>query len=47
MQLRSSNRAFTLIELMLAIAIAIVIFAVAIPSMRGMSAEENGLHETF
>jgi type II secretory pathway pseudopilin PulG len=46
MQPRSDNRAFTLIELMLAIAIAIVIFAVAMPSMRGLSAERR-LQETF
>jgi len=42
----SANRAFTLIELMLAIAIAIAVVLLAVPSMRGMSAE-NRLRETF
>lgn len=42
----SASRAFTLIELMLAIAIAIVVLGLAIPSMRGLSAEKR-LHETF
>ena len=41
-----SQRAFTLIEIMLAIFIALMIFALAIPSMRGMSAERR-LQETF
>ena len=41
-----SQRAFTLIELMLAISIALVIFGLAIPSMRGMSAQRR-LQETF
>jgi type II secretory pathway pseudopilin PulG len=42
----SANRAFTLIELMLAIAIAIAVISLAIPSMRGLSAEKR-LRETF
>jgi prepilin-type N-terminal cleavage/methylation domain-containing protein len=46
MQKPSSSRAFTLIELMLAIAIAITVTMLAIPNMRGASAERR-LHETF
>ena len=42
----SSRRAFTLIEMMLAIAIAIAVTVLAIPNMRGMSRERR-LHETF
>jgi prepilin-type N-terminal cleavage/methylation domain-containing protein len=42
----SSRRAFTLIELMLAIAIAIAVTALAVPNMRGAAAERR-LHETF
>lgn len=40
------KRAFTLIELMLAIIIAVTIMAMVIPSMRGMSADKQ-LDETF
>lgn len=40
------HRAFTLIELMLAIMIAVIIMALVIPSMRGMSADKR-LDETF
>ena len=40
------QRAFTLIELMLAIIIAVTIMAMVIPSMRGMSADKR-LDETF
>ena len=40
------QRAFTLIELMLAIMIAVIIMALAIPSMRGMSGEKR-LRDTF
>jgi prepilin-type N-terminal cleavage/methylation domain-containing protein len=46
MHARHSHRAFTLIELMLAVAIALVIFGVAIPSMMGLSAEKR-LRATF
>jgi type II secretory pathway pseudopilin PulG len=42
----SASRAFTLVELMLAIAIAIVVLGLAVPSMRGLSAEKR-LRETF
>lgn len=42
----SSRRAFTLIELMLAIAIAIAVTALAVPNMRGAAAERR-LYETF
>jgi type II secretory pathway pseudopilin PulG len=42
----SSRRAFTLIEMMLAIAIAIAVVILAIPNMRGFSAEKR-LRETF
>ena len=41
-----SRRGFTLIEMMLAIAIAIAVTMLAIPNMRGMAAEKR-LHETF
>ena len=41
-----SQRAFTLIELMLAIMIAVIIMAMAVPSMRGMS-DDRRLQETF
>ncbi len=46
MQKPPSNRAFTLIELMLAIAIAITVTVVAVPNLRGMSRERR-LLETF
>lgn len=46
MQDFSSRRAFTLIEMMLAIAIAIAVTILAIPNLRGMSREKR-LHETF
>ncbi len=46
MQNPSSQRAFTLIELMLAIAIAIAVTALAVPNMRGAAAERR-LNETF
>ncbi len=46
MQDLSSRRAFTLIEMMLAIAIAIAVTVLAIPNLRGMSREKR-LHETF
>jgi len=42
----SSRRAFTLIEMMLAIAIAIAVVILAIPNFRGASAEKR-LRETF
>jgi len=42
----SSRRAFTLIEMMLAIAIAIAVTVLAVPNMRGV-ARERRLHETF
>ena len=42
----TASRAFTLIELMLAIAIAIFVLVTALPSMRGLSAEKR-LRETF
>jgi len=42
----TASRAFTLIELMLAIAIAIFVLVTALPSMRGLSAERR-LRETF
>ena len=41
-----AQRAFTLIELMLAIFIAVMIIATVIPNMRGMSGERR-LQETF
>ena len=41
-----TRAAFTLIELMLAIAMAVIVMAMAIPSVRGMSAEQR-LHATF
>ena len=46
MQNLSSSRGFTLIEMMLAIAIAIAVTVLAIPNLRGMSRERR-LHETF
>ena len=46
MQKPSFSRAFTLIEMMLAIAIAITVTVLAIPNMRGFSAEKR-LRETF
>ena len=46
MQNLSSRRAFTLIEMMLAIAIAIAVTVLAVPNMRGVAAEQR-LHETF
>ncbi|MEO6742339.1 MAG: type II secretion system protein [Chthoniobacteraceae bacterium] len=46
MQRPSSSRAFTLIEMMLAIAIAIAVTVLAVPNLRGMSRERR-LHETF
>ena len=46
MQHPSSRRAFTLIEMMLAIAIAIAVTLLTIPNLRGMS-HERRLHETF
>ena len=45
MEYRSRQRAFTLIELLLALAIAIILVALAAPSMRGLSAG-SGLHAT-
>jgi prepilin-type N-terminal cleavage/methylation domain-containing protein len=44
--LRYRRAGFTLIELMLAVAIAIIILMIAIPSMSGMSSERR-LRETF
>ena len=46
MQTLLSRRAFTLIEMMLAIAIAIAVTVMAAPSLRGMSREMR-LRETF
>jgi prepilin-type N-terminal cleavage/methylation domain-containing protein len=42
----SSRHAFTLIEMMLAIAIAVAVTLLTIPNLRGMSREQR-LHETF
>ncbi len=46
MQAPSTNRAFTLIEMMLAIAIAIAVIVLALPNMRGFTAEKR-LRDTF
>ena len=46
MQNPSSSRGFTLIEMLLAIAIAIAVTIVALPNLRGASRERR-LHETF
>jgi prepilin-type N-terminal cleavage/methylation domain-containing protein len=42
----SSRRAFTLIEMMLSIAIVVAVTLLAVPNMRGMGREQR-LHETF
>ncbi len=41
-----SRAAFTMIELMLAVAIAVIVMALAVPSVRGLSAEQR-LRATF